>query len=362
LFHGAGVDSDLALKQVAMKPCPSSCRWLSTLLRGGEAGTRLALLTVSSLLTVCSAVTFQESFSTDPAANGWQVHGDGTLFSWDSTNETLRVTWDSSRTNSYFHLPLNHVLTRTEDFAAAFDLRVDDINAGTTSGKPFTFQIAVCLFDIDAARRTNFFIGSGTSPSSGPRSTIEFNYFPPSQGVSATFSAIAVPTNTNPFLFNHDFPRELDAGVWHRISLVYRSTNETVTMTKQRAGVPYGTVQTIPLTGTFDDFAINTFAITSYSDRAGTGSVLAHGVIDNVEITLPSPPIESITLALTNGSQAAVHFESSAGWNYMLERSSTFTNWSPASAECAGSGGMMTLIDTTPPMSRAFYRIRAQQP
>jgi len=314
---------------------------------------------------IASAVTVEEDFSTDPMTQGWQLHGDGTLFSWDSTNQLLSVTWDSARTNSYFHLPLNTLLTRRTSFSASFDLRMDDLAAGATTGKPYTFQIAVCLFEIAAAKRTNFFVGAGASPSSGPRSTMEFNYFPgyedPIYGeISDTFAAIVVPTNTNPFLYSHDFPRALDTGVWHRITLNYSATNETLTLTKTRAGMPYGVVQSIPLTGMFSDFNIDTFAIASYSDAVGLGSVLAHGVIDNISITLPDPPIAGIFLTLTNGPQA--HFLSSAGWTYALERSQSGATWVDASAKTPGTGSLMLLTDTNAPPDHALYRVRAQEP
>lgn len=307
-------------------------------------------------------VTIQEDFSSDPALRGWQVHGEGSLFEWDSTNEALHVTWDSSRTNSYFHLPLNTVVTRNESFEASFDVKVEDIATGTTAGKPYTFPIAVCLFNIEAAERTNFFVGSGTSSSSGPRSTIEFDYFPASGDISATFALIAVPTNTNPFLYDHDFPLPLETNVWHRIALSYDASSQTVTMSKVRTGVPYGEVQSILLPETFGDFEINTFAVASYSDRVGLGSARAHGWIDNVSITVPDLPISRVTLTLTNGPQAKVWFVSATGWNYRLERSGNPTNWSAASAELAGTGSLMTLTDTNPPADHAFYRVRARRP
>jgi hypothetical protein len=318
------------------------------------------LLAATFLAHTARSAAVEESFSTDPAANGWQVHGEQALFSWDSANEVLRVTWDSSKTNSYFYLPLPSVLTRNESFQASFDLMLDDITAGTTAGKPDTFPIAVCLFNIEAAKRTNFFIGAGTSSSLGPRSTVEFNYFPASGAIAATFSAIAVPTNTNPFLYHHDFPRVLDTGIWHRITLDYNGSNQTVTVTKTRAGAPFGLVQSIPLTSGFGDFRINTLAISSYSDKVGLGSLLAHGVIDNISVTLPEPPIATVVLTLTNGPQ--VHFQSRSGWNYFLERSPDTGDWSAASAGLPGNGGWLTLSDTNAPAPQAYYRVRAEQP
>ena len=62
----------------------------------------IASLFVLSMACV-NANTIVERFTTDPALDGWQVFGDTNLFQWDSANQNLAVTWDSSQTNSYFY-------------------------------------------------------------------------------------------------------------------------------------------------------------------------------------------------------------------------------------------------------------------
>jgi hypothetical protein len=52
--------------------------------------------------SIGGAATISENFANDPLRNGWQIFGDTNLFQWDSTNQNLDVTWDSSQTNSYF--------------------------------------------------------------------------------------------------------------------------------------------------------------------------------------------------------------------------------------------------------------------
>ena len=59
----------------------------------------LALLAVACSLR---AAAISENFSGAPLARGWKVFGDGSLFHWNPTNQNLEVTWESSRTNSYF--------------------------------------------------------------------------------------------------------------------------------------------------------------------------------------------------------------------------------------------------------------------
>src|SRR5512135_444119 len=80
----------------------------------------------------CLAATFQEDFASNPDSRGWRVFGETSLFQWNSTNQWLEVTWDSSKSNSYFHRPLGTILSRDTDFSLGFDLRLNDIAIGTT--------------------------------------------------------------------------------------------------------------------------------------------------------------------------------------------------------------------------------------
>ena len=65
----------------------------------------LALASVSFLFApCCPAGTYEEDFSGDPAARGWRACGNTELFAWSAADQAMRVTWDSSQTNSYFTL------------------------------------------------------------------------------------------------------------------------------------------------------------------------------------------------------------------------------------------------------------------
>src|SRR6266850_5390148 len=102
----------------------------------------LALASVSVFcFTPARAATLTEDFSNDPGQGGWKIFGDTNLFHWNSTNQNLDVTWDSSRTNSYFHYPLGTILARDDDFSLAFDLRLNDI--GPADSYAYSFQIAL---------------------------------------------------------------------------------------------------------------------------------------------------------------------------------------------------------------------------
>ena len=71
-----------------------------------------------------NAATFTENFSSPPAARGWSVFGNTNLFQWDGTNQNLRITWDSSQTNSYFYYPLRTILSRSDLIAFNVNLRI----------------------------------------------------------------------------------------------------------------------------------------------------------------------------------------------------------------------------------------------
>ena len=72
--------------------------------------------------SMCGAATWQEDFSSDPLQNGWQIFGDTNLFHWDSTNQNLAVTWDSSQTNSYFYRALGTILARDDSFQLSLEI------------------------------------------------------------------------------------------------------------------------------------------------------------------------------------------------------------------------------------------------
>src|SRR5947208_73754 len=111
------------------------------------SNSRLLALALASLSVFCPArsraVKITEDFSADPRPRGWQIFGDGNLFHWNSTNQNLEVTWDSSRTNSYFSRPLGTTLARTDDFSLGFDLRLDDIGPGADTNKSFAFELGI---------------------------------------------------------------------------------------------------------------------------------------------------------------------------------------------------------------------------
>jgi hypothetical protein len=327
---------------------------------------RAALLALVGMVTgsLAEPVILREDFNSDPAARGWASHGDTNLFHWDPTNQHLAVTWDSSRTNSYFYRPLGTILAKDDDFTLAFDLRLADIAIGTTPGKPYTFQIAVGLLGFAQATRSNFFRGSGLNATTGPRNVCEFNYFPDS-GFGATVSPTIVSSN-NQFASGFTFPLELTVGDLFRVTMRYTASNRTLATTMTRNGAPFGPVDPAPLGAAFTDFRLDTLAVMSYSDAGQTppefaGSVLAHGIVDNLLVELPPPPVRSQQVSFNSGA-AELAFLSRTNWLYTLERSTNLASWSALPAVGPGTGGVVTLLDTNPPSGAAFYRVKAERP
>ena len=126
-----------------------------------------------------------EDFLADPLANGWAVHGDESLFKWNAESGALAVTWDSEKPNSYFYRPLGLTLTEGDSFAFTFDIAFNEVKAGHLEGQPYTFEVALGLFNIEFAQADGFIRGTGTdSPN-----LLEWAYFPDT-GFGATISPL----------------------------------------------------------------------------------------------------------------------------------------------------------------------------
>lgn len=341
-------------------------------MKGGHLPTRIAAaFTVAAMSFAVrqeiTGATISETFSVDPQQAGWRVVGEAALFQWNATNENLEVTWDSSRTNSYFHRPLGTVLSRSDDFSLGFDLRLRDLAIGTSPGKPYTFQIAIGLISISNAIATNFFRGAGQS-AFGPRNLVEFDYFADS-GFGATIAPTVVSTN-NRIAFSDNHPLEMAVGDAFHIAMTYTASNQVLRTAVTRNGSPYGlgaanTIADLNLAA-HPDFRVDALAIMSYSDRIQVGStqfwgsVRAHGTIDNYTAVFPEPPIGDLNIGRTTAGWRA-QFIAQSNWVYVLERTTDFMSWSEVESISA-AGGPATLTDRSAPAGQAFYRVRAQKP
>jgi hypothetical protein len=315
-----------------------------------------------------AAAVLQENFATDPLARGWRTFGDASLFHWNAANQNIEVTWDSSRTNSFFHLPLGTILTKADDFSFGFDVRLSDIRLGVTPGKTNEFEIALGLVHYTSATHSNAFRGAGQHSTYGVRNLVEFDYFPDA-GFGETFATTVVSTN-NRIYPAHNFPLPMTTGDTYRVTVEYTASNQLLRTSATKNGAPFGlppanTLADLSLAGR-NDFRVDTFAILSYSDAVQTGpaafhgSVLAHGTVDNVQVIVPPPPVANLRLSFANAIWRA-QFTSAMNWNYTLERSMDLLAWTPASPVVGGTGATLSLQDTNSSSIRSFYRVRAER-
>ena len=323
-----------------------------------------AILNIAVALTSTSAAstTVTEDFSTAPKNRGWEIHNDPSLFVWNSTNQNLEVTWDSSKTNSYFRLPLNP-FTSEDNFSASLDLEMHHIQIGTTPGRPSTFQFAFGFQHRASADATNFIRGTGANSPN----LAEFNFLPDSGFGPTTWPALFPTNGLMNYSGNDDFGLfEIPTNVAMRVNLAYTATNHTIELHITTNGVTMGRIVRAPLTATNATigFHLDAFSISSYSDAGQfpgeyEGSILASGTIDNIVINTPASPIQSATGTLVEGHwQHQITAE--AGWTYTLESSSNFNSWIEASTPVTGTGGPITLTSNTPETSTSrFFRVKA---
>ena len=333
---------------------------------------RLFILSAGFLVAavLLRAATFAESFAAEPGARGWKSFGDPTLFHWNATNQNLEVIWDSSRSNSFFHLPLGTIVSKSDDFSFAFDLRMADIAIGTSSHKPYTFEIALGLLNFQNATNTNYFRGTGQSQGYGVRNVVEFDYFPATVNVTPTFAPTVISSNVL-VKFSDNHPLELTPNDLFHIALSYTASNQLLKTSVTRNGLPYGlapsnTLKDLSLTN-HPDFRVDRLAIVNYSDalQAGStqfwGSVLAHGTVDNLLLMVPDAPVVGFTGFKSNSIWRGV-FTGRTNWFYALERTRDLVTWNGVSPTNGGTDGLLRLVDTNAPAGRAFYRVQALKP
>lgn len=328
---------------------------------------RVAFLFWVAAALVAKAAVYSEDFAGDPRQRNWRTFGDASLFHWNPTDQNIEVTWDSSRTNSYFYHALGTVLSKSDDFSLAFDLRLRDIAIGVDTNKPYTFELAVGFLNFRSATNRNFFRGSGINPTYGPKNLVEFDYFPDS-GFGATVAPTVVSTN-NRISFSDNHPLELTPGDLFHITMTYTASNQILRTTMTRNGAPFGlppgnTIHDLSLAG-FPDFRVDSFAIISYSDGgqspSDAGSILAHGAVDNVAWAVSEPPFDNIGGQFTSNVWQ-VTFTGRSNWVYSLERTMDFQTWAVAVTNVSRQGGVIILQDTSSPSGQRFYRVRADRP
>ncbi|HZI31203.1 MAG TPA: hypothetical protein VFF11_02610, partial [Candidatus Binatia bacterium] len=320
------------------------------------------VLALSAILT--QATTITENFSSDPLQNGWQVFGDTNLFHWNSTNQNLEVTWDSTRTNSYFYQPLGTTITRYDDFSIAFDLKLHDIASGVESGKTGPLEIGFGFLNFSGATNTSFMRGAyGSAPN-----VAEFGYY--AHGYYDYFGTIydSPATATPSFISgvnSYDYaPQilsvyedELPTNQPVHVSLTYTASNQTAMLVITTNGIPVASFPDLALNGsngftdTNYDFLVDTFSISSYSSVGDDyDSILAHGTVANISVSVP-PPAQNLAGSFTNGGWQ-VNFSARTNWLFTLQRTADFQSWTNVSPTISGINGNLFLQDTNPAASQ----------
>lgn len=311
--------------------------------------------------TAALAAVFEESFDRDPATHGWIARGDATLFQWNAAAQALDVTWDSTRPNSFFALPLMMHLGRRDDFEVAFDLVLHEHRVGADPAKPGTFQISAGFLNLADATAPTFVRASGVASPN----LVEWAWFGADTTISASVSPVITSTNRPPRWAFRDSYVELENGKVYRFNLRYTAADSTMRLGMWVNGVAGPTLDPVVLPATFTDFDVDAFAVSSYSDAGQdpryAGSVRARGTIDNVRLVQPDPPVQGLSLVSVDGVRG-VRFGSAKGWGYVLEGSQDLVNWAPVGSTGAGTGGAMELLDFREALfGRMFYRVRADR-
>ena len=145
----------------------------------------------------------------------------------------------------------------------------------------------------------------------------------------------------------------------------YTASNQTAVLTITNFEKTSGVQITQLINTNFGDFRLGSVSLSSYSDAGQdpqyAGSVLAHGVVDNLLLTVPAPPVEKVFGFLSNGVWN-IQFTAQSQWLYTLEQTTDFQTWSNASASVEGTGTIMVLAATNSPPKGAYYRVRAERP
>ena len=182
----------------------------------------------------------------------------------------------------------------------------------------------------DLATNVTFSRGSGT----GSPNVVEFDYFPAADIIAATVSPAIISSN-NQFATSFTFPLEMTVGDLFQITLRYTASNQTLVTTMTRNGAAFGPVKNVRLGTSFTDFHVDAVSVSSYSDQDDLyGSILVRGVVDNVILTTPPPPVSQIAGHFSNGEWQA-QFVSRSNWVYTLERTADFQQCAPAARQSA---------------------------
>jgi hypothetical protein len=318
------------------------------------------LLLLLLLARFAPAAEWKEDFNSDPSPRGWRVSGDASLFQWNPATGDLAVTWDSSKTNSFFYRPLGTVLAETDPFEVGFDVVFSEITAGGSDGAGGTFELAFGLYGTVAAFRTNFLRGAGVNAANGPRDVVEFTYFPDTvNGFGDTISP-SIWSRSNQPNVDFIFPYPLLVGVPYRIEMKYDPATRALDTVLVSNAVPVLTNRVV-LSAASTGFRLDAIGVASYRSTAGD-SILAHARMDNFTVVVPDPPL--LDLAWTpDGPELG--FLLPMNWTAAIERTVDLSSWErvgETNAVSPGDGTFRHVVDAASPATNAVYRLKLSRP
>ena len=310
-------------------------------------------------IAAAQPINVQQDFAGDPAAAGWAAYGDTNLFHWNPVNQNLEVTWDSSRTNSYFCHPLGTTLGADDDFTVSFDLQIQQ-----AAIVGYGFELAIGLLNLSSAMQPGFLRGTGNDTPN----LVEFDYFPDPDGLlwwgpSLTMMMVdSIGTNSSHWSLGGYVGVELPANDVLRVQMAYSGANRRLqtTITNLTSGGIVGPVPDAVLPPTFLSFYVDHIAVTSYSDRNGWGSLTAEGTVDNISVTATPQVAPRLRGGFGAGGVWETAFLSHSNRSYTLQRTINFDGWTNVAGPLPGTEGEMVMQDTNTVPVAASYRVRVE--
>ncbi len=291
-----------------------------------------------------------ESFAMDPLAKGWVSYGDESLFEWDAEAGVLEVTWNSEKPNSFFYRPLGQALTEEDSFAFTFQLTLNEAKAGHLDGQPYTFEVAVGLLNLEAAKDSEFMRATGTdSPS-----LVEWDYFPDT-GFGATISP-AVASSKSEFSAGFTFPAELAKGKVYTVRMGYDGSTGVLKSEMLEDGKPWKTIAEVKRKNAHAGFSVDAFSISNYTAKGSESSLFATGTIDEVAIAASRSEPRLVDARLDDGEWSARVFVVDPD-DWQLQRSGDLLNWKSLDAIQKPSQFFLRFTDPDPVGRKQFYRI-----
>ncbi len=306
----------------------------------------------------------REDFATDPfsadrpAPTRWQRVGDPSLYTWDATAGNLAVQWDSTRPNSFCVLPLGRKLAAADAFAVSLDLRIYIAGARANSGRTNPLQLSIAFIQL-AKLPTGYPLRTVAGRA---QDLLDFNFFPFADlgvfGASAYVSPAAFGHTSAAYSFGNALDLA-DGTVRHLTCSWDPGTRQFFTAITGAGQEPVAPTE--PPLPASDDFTVDALAIVNWSESATPhDSLLASGTLDNVLITLPTPPIAFTGPLLLGVDRRSVEFEGQVGYRYQLEASGDLIQWNDVGSSLPGQGTRLVLSDFRKAFFFIqFYRVRS---